>query len=136
MAPRSVGIAACLSPAVVLGLGLLTAAASYREAVPTVSPEAALAKAVAGYQRSVTSPWLAVDGQLTDVAVVEARVAAPSSIEVLEYRAPVWQAVRHIALRRGSVYLASGHFTAASKAPPEWLHRLSWALAGPVSRST
>jgi hypothetical protein len=87
----------------------------------TASPEAALAKAVAGYERSVTSPWLNVAGQLTDVAVVEAFVAAPSSVEVLRYRAPVWQPVQHIALPRGSVYLAPGHFMAESKAPPEWL---------------
>jgi hypothetical protein len=87
----------------------------------TASPEAALAKAVAGYQRSVTSPWLNVDGRLTDAAVVEARVAAPSSVEVLEYRAPLWRAVEHIVLPRDAVYLAPGHFTTASKAPPEWL---------------
>jgi hypothetical protein len=87
----------------------------------TASPEASLAKAVAGYERSVTSPWLNVAGQLTDVAVVEAFVAAPSSVEVLRYRAPVWQPVQHIALPRGSVYLAPGHFMAESKAPPEWL---------------
>jgi hypothetical protein len=74
---------------------------------------------------------LSVDGLLTDVAVVEARVAGPGSIEVLEYRAPVWRAVQHIALRGGSVYLAPGHFTAASKAPPEWLRPFDLAPGRP-----
>lgn len=135
MAPRSVRIAAWLGPVVALSLVLLAAPANYGEAAPavatTTSPETALAKAIAGYERSVTSPWLRVDGRLTDVAVVEARVAARSSVEVLGYRAPVWQAVQHIALPSGSVYLAPGHFTAASKAPPEWLRSFDLGAGRP-----
>ncbi len=122
MAARSARI---VGPVAALSLVLLAAPASYGTPTPrvavTASPEVALAKVVAGYQRSVTSPWLNADGRLTDVAVVEARLAAPSSVEVLEYRAPLWWAVQRIALPSGSVYLAPGHFTAASKAPPEWL---------------
>ncbi len=136
---RSAHVAPWLGPVAALGLVFLAAPASYGTPTPrlaTASPEAALAKAVAGYQRSVTSPWLNVDGRLTDVAVVEARVAAPSSVEVLEYRAPRWRALLHIALASGSVYLAPGHFTAASKAPPEWLRSFDLAPGRSASRST
>jgi hypothetical protein len=87
----------------------------------TSAVDAALARAVASYERSVTSPIVNVDRRLTAVALVEPFVAAPVTIEILGYHDATWHLERRIGLPRYEVFLGPGHVTVSTANPADWL---------------
>jgi len=89
----------------------------------------ALARSVAGYQRSVTSPIVDVDHRLTAVALVTPSGATTAAIEILRYDAPAWKVEQRI----GQVeLLVVGHSTAERESPMDWIHVFNLGAARPA----
>lgn len=90
-----------------------------------------LTRDVAGYSRSLTSPFIDNSGHIFDVAVVESKGASGSTqLQVLEYSSRRWKVVKRIVL--SPFYLARGHETVRSKSPSQWMELFSLGANDPA----
>lgn len=115
---------------VALLLSALAAATALPLALPgahtTAGPvlAASLAAAVAAYGRAVTSPPLATEHGVFDVALVEPSPRHAADLLVLKARGAGWRISQRSVLS-GVGELAPGRFSAASRGAPEWLTPLT-----------
>lgn len=111
-------------------VSVLAATTALPSALPGVHTTAApvlaasLAAAVAAYGRAVTSPPLAIDHSVFDVALVEPSPRLAAELLVLEARGTGWR-IRQRSVLAAVGELAPGRFGAASRAAPEWLTPLT-----------